>query len=114
LSQNFVVFRKLTAFLNPGPAMTYVILDERHDSINDGYFVVEMDGYPKSASTKIVDFPASYHGGAAGFAFADGHSEIHKWRDSRTMPPLTTTLTLNVPTPNNQDVLWMQEHCTRP
>jgi len=113
LSKNYVVFRKLNAFLYPGPAMTYVILDERQDSINDGYFVVEMDGYPNPGSTKIVDYPASYHHRAAGFAFADGHSEIHKWRDARTMPPLTTTLMLNIASTNNPDVLWMQEHSTR-
>jgi prepilin-type processing-associated H-X9-DG protein len=29
----------------------------------------------------IVDVPATYHNGACGFAFADGHSEIHKWVD---------------------------------
>jgi prepilin-type N-terminal cleavage/methylation domain-containing protein len=113
LSKNYIVFRKLSAFLNPGPAMTYVILDERQDSINDGYFVVEMDGYPNPGSTKIVDYPASYHHRAAGFAFADGHSEIHKWRDGRTMPPLTTALQLNIASTNNPDVLWMQEHSTR-
>jgi len=109
----WTVFRKLSAFNRPGPAMTYVILDERQDSINDAYFVVEMDGYPDISKTKIVDYPASYHNRAAGFAFADGHSEIHKWLDGRTVPPLTTTLNLNVGSPNNKDVYWMQEHSTR-
>ena len=109
----YVVFRKMTQFVKPGPAMTYVILDERQDSINDAYFVTEMDGYPNLATTKIVDYPASYHGRAAGFAFADGHSEIHKWLDSRTCPPLTQKLQLNVASPNNRDVFWMQEHSTR-
>jgi len=113
LSKNYIVARKMTAFNAPGPAMTFVLLDERQDSINDGYFVVQMDGYPDIAKTTIVDFPASYHNGACGFSFADGHSEIHKWRDPRTMPPLTTTLQLNIPSPKNQDVLWMQEHSTR-
>jgi len=93
--------------------MTFVILDERQDSINDAYFVTEMDGFPNMALTRIVDYPASYHGRAAGFAFADGHSEIHKWRDSRTVPPLTTELILNVVSPNNQDVYWLQDHSTR-
>jgi len=40
-----------------------------------------MDGYPDPATTYIVDYPASYHNGAGGVAFADGHSEIHRWRD---------------------------------
>jgi len=110
---NWVVFTKLTAMIRPGPSMTFVFLDERQDSLNDGYFVTEMDGYPNLASTKIIDYPASYHGGAAGFSFADGHSEIHKWRDPRTTPPLKGVLQLNVTSPNNQDVFWMQDHSTR-
>lgn len=113
LSKPWMVFRKMGQMRDPGPSMTFVLLDERHDSINDGYFVTEMDGYPSMASTKIVDYPASYHGNAAGFAFADGHSEIHVWRDGRTMPRLGQTLQLNVSSPNNKDVNWMQEHSTR-
>jgi prepilin-type N-terminal cleavage/methylation domain-containing protein/prepilin-type processing-associated H-X9-DG protein len=109
----WIVFRKLTEFVRPGAAMTYVILDERQDSINDAYFVTEMDGYPDFNKTKIVDYPASYHNKSCGFAFADGHSEIHRWRDPRTMPPIGASLTLNVSSPKNVDVLWMQEHCTR-
>jgi len=109
-----VVFRKLGDMLRPGPANTFVFLEEREDSINDGFFIVQMSGYPNLAQTVMVDFPASYHGQACDFAFADGHAEIHKWRDSRTYPPLTTELTLNVPQPNSQDVWWMQDHSTRP
>jgi prepilin-type N-terminal cleavage/methylation domain-containing protein len=111
-SPKSIVFRKLSEMISPGPAMTFVILDERWDSINDGYFVTEMDGYPNPAMTKIVDYPASYHCGSCGFAFADGHSEIHRWRDPRTTPPLRTGLQLNVPSPNNKDVVWMQQHCS--
>jgi hypothetical protein len=109
----WVVYRKTTQMITPGPSSTFVLLDERQDSINDAYFVNEMDGYPNPASTKIVDYPASYHCGAAGFAFGDGHSEIHKWKDARTMPPLTGALALNVPSPNNKDVMWMQDHCSQ-
>ncbi len=93
--------------------MTFAILDERQDSINDAFFIVEMTGYPNPAVTKIVDYPASYHGGACGFAFCDGHSEIHKWKDARTTPPIKTGLALNVPSPNHQDVVWMQDRSTR-
>jgi prepilin-type processing-associated H-X9-DG protein len=63
----------------------------------------------------IVDFPASYHNGAAGFSFVDGHSEIKKWKDPRTMPALKKgqDLALNVPSPNNQDAFWMMDRSTR-
>jgi prepilin-type N-terminal cleavage/methylation domain-containing protein len=110
---NWKVFRKLSEMTRPGPSNTFVFLEEREDSINDGFFIVQMDGFPNMASTYMIDFPASYHGAAAAFAFADGHGEIHKWKDARTYPPLTTTLTLNVAQPNSKDVYWMQDHSTR-
>jgi prepilin-type processing-associated H-X9-DG protein len=96
----------------PGPSKTFVLLDEREDSINDGYFVVEMDGWPNSATTKIVDFPASYHGGSGGLSFADGHSEIHKWRDPDTMPPISVDITGKTD-PNNADIMWLQERSSQ-
>ena len=90
-----------------------MLLDERQESINDGYFVTEMDGYPSTASTKIVDFPASYHNRACGFSFADGHSEIKKWRDPRTMPPLYSSIPDPYRVPRDMDVQWIQERTTR-
>lgn len=102
------VYRKISEMISPGPVNTFVLLDERQDSINDGYFVVEMDGYPNPTTVKIVDFPASYHGGAGGLAFADGHSEIHKWRDPDTMPPIRRDITGKAD-PNNVDIIWLQE-----
>ena len=110
-SPNSSVARKLANIVTPGPAMTFIILDERWDSINDAYFVTEMDGYPNPATTKLVDYPGMYHNGACGFAFADGHSEIHKWKDPRTMPPYRPGLPLNQSCPNNPDVTWMRDRC---
>jgi prepilin-type processing-associated H-X9-DG protein len=54
-----------------GPSMTWVTIDENPVSINDGWFVHE-------SKTSFVDYPASYHNGAGGLSFADGHSEIKK------------------------------------
>ncbi len=109
------VYLKTGDMLDPGPSNTWVLLDEREDSINDGFYVVKMTGYPNMNGTIMVDYPASYHNRAAGFAFADGHSEIHKWLDSRTTPALKKgqALSLNQPQPNNKDVFWMQDHSTR-
>jgi len=102
--------------VDPGPSMTWVFIDEREDSINDGEMVVGMNGYPdQPAQWKIVDYPASYHGGAGGLSFADGHSEIGKWLDGHAKPPLKkdVELALNVGSPNNRDVLWLMERTTR-
>ena len=70
----FRKYVKLGDMVDPGPTKTWVLVDEHPDSINDGFFCVDMNGYPNPASAKLPDFPASYHNGACGFAFADGHS----------------------------------------
>ena len=110
----YTKYRKLSQVANPGPAMTIVFLDERCDSINDGEWCTSMNGWPNQPTSWImIDFPGSYHGGAGGLSFADGHSEIHKWRDRRTTPPIGKLTGLNQPSPNNVDVYWMMEHSTR-
>jgi prepilin-type N-terminal cleavage/methylation domain-containing protein len=100
------------------PSSTWVILDEREDSINDSVFIVGMDSIadPNYTSFTIVDFPAAYHGNAGGFSFADGHSEIKKWKDPRTAPQLKKGefLDFSVASPNNDDVKWMRERTSEP
>jgi prepilin-type processing-associated H-X9-DG protein len=69
--------RKMGEFINAGPCDTWVFLDEQPDSINDpGHFA------PNPQAGLWIDIPATYHNGACGYAMADGHSEIHKWRAS--------------------------------
>jgi prepilin-type N-terminal cleavage/methylation domain-containing protein len=75
--------RKMSQLQTPGPQDVFVILDEQADSINDATFQHD-PGYPSSGE-KWRDLPASYHRDAGSFSFADGHSEIHKWHDSRTL-----------------------------
>jgi len=103
----------------PSPTKTFLFLDEREDVINWGNFATDMDGfYPPSPGAYAFDqdLPGFYHNGACGFSFCDGHSEIHKWRDPRTMPPLQVGVyTIQTwPVPRDQDVAWLQDHTTRP
>jgi len=71
-STKYPPYQKISSIASP--SLTFVFLDEREDSINDGTFftAVERPGF-------LPDIPASYHGGAGGLSFADGHAEIHKW-----------------------------------
>ena len=57
----------------PSPSKTWLTLDEHPDSINDAYFINNPD------ASAWQDIPASYHNGACGFSFADGHAEIRRW-----------------------------------
>jgi prepilin-type N-terminal cleavage/methylation domain-containing protein/prepilin-type processing-associated H-X9-DG protein len=115
------VYGKFSDFVNPGPSMTWVFVDAREDRINYGNNFTDMIGYPNSPAQWRFhwDYPGNYHNRAAGFSFADGHSEIKKWRDDRTVPPIVKDQSLftggseYVSSPRNQDIFWMQERSTR-
>jgi prepilin-type N-terminal cleavage/methylation domain-containing protein len=89
------------------PAYKFVFVDEREESINDGEFMTDPD-----TLYQLVDYPASYHNNAGSFSFADCHSEIHRWKDPRTMPVLRPgqSLVLNLNLPGDMDVLWLAQH----
>jgi prepilin-type N-terminal cleavage/methylation domain-containing protein/prepilin-type processing-associated H-X9-DG protein len=108
----YKIFRKESDLANPGPANVWVLLDEHPDSINAGGFANTMVTTPGGA--RIVDFPGSYHNGAAGISFADSHAEIRKWVDARTRPApkYNNDIQLNVASPNNQDMIWLSERTT--
>ena len=90
-----------------GPANLWVLIDEHPDSINDAAFAVTM------TSASWIDYPATYHNNASGIAFADGHSEIHKWLVPGKIPPVRyQTLTAASFTGNtapNPDAVWLQQ-----
>jgi prepilin-type N-terminal cleavage/methylation domain-containing protein/prepilin-type processing-associated H-X9-DG protein len=89
------------------PSQLWVVLDEQPDSINDGLFLVRMTG------NVWVDVPASYHNGACGIAFGDGHSEIKKWRDPNSIQPvMKVNPSLGNEKPAPTDVPWMQQRTT--
>jgi prepilin-type N-terminal cleavage/methylation domain-containing protein/prepilin-type processing-associated H-X9-DG protein len=111
----WILYRKFTDLVI-GPAKTWLFLDMREDSIDIGNFATDMRGYPDQwVSTGFYDLPGMYHNRACGFSFADGHSEIKKWFDTRTTPPLVTGSSISdgFASPRNQDVVWLQERATR-
>lgn len=102
VSDSFVVFHKNSDLIQPTKRL--VVIDEREDSINEGFFGIIED------TPDIGDWPASYHNGAGGLMFADGHSEVHRWIDPRTNPPLKKNATQSqlVNTPDNPDLTYLQ------
>ena len=97
---------KSTEMNDPSPSMIYVLLDEHPGSINAGGFANQMVETPSAA--RIIDYPASYHNGAAGLSFADGHAEIRKWVDGRTKVRSENKLIpLNVASGDNADMIWL-------
>ena len=106
--QRYKIFRKSSDIAAVGSSQMYVLLDEHPDSINAGGYANQMVESPGAA--RIIDYPASYHNRAAGITFADGHAEIKKWMDPRTVQPVKFyDMPLNVASPNNVDVIWLAE-----
>jgi prepilin-type processing-associated H-X9-DG protein len=88
-------------------ALTFVFLDEREDSINDGVFFTSVDNL-----SNIIDIPANRHNSAAGFSFADGHTEMHQWISADLRVPIQPTPINNMPVnaANQSDADWLCQH----
>ncbi len=106
---DYTQFFKATSI--PQPADIFVFLDEHPDSIDDGYF---LNSYTDGTSPTWTDLPASYHNGEGSFAFADGHSELHRWKNKSTIQPavaygIKPALPMQIPY-GTQDFSWVLEH----
>lgn len=105
------IYLKSGDMIDPAPSNLWVIIDENPDSVNDAAFAVVL-GVPGRSPSVWQDGPATYHGGGCGFSFADGHSEIKKWKDPRTLNlkiTYTRTFPYGISQPNNRDIAWVQE-----
>ena len=107
----FREFATLSQITDPSPSQAWVFIDEREDSINDGFFVVDV-----AAHYALNDYAAGYHAGAGTLSFVDGHVEIHKWLEPTTQAPLIARQRLpagNRPTsPTDRDIAWLLARTT--
>ena len=96
------------------PTKTWVMIDEHPESINDAACAVTI-AERDATSGQIVDYPAAYHNGAAGLSFADGHSEIHRWKGTAIKPRVTygkVGLTVKNAGDSLNDIKWWSENTT--
>jgi len=127
---DFTLFLKTTDIISgasPGTGKTYLFLDQREDSINWGNYLVDYDGFPSASNGWKeqagafhfgMDMPAYYHNNSCGFSFADGHSEIKRWKDKNTLTPITVGRanpgSFNQAAAYSPDVRWLQDKGSRP
>ncbi|HTB84242.1 MAG TPA: type II secretion system protein [Candidatus Sulfotelmatobacter sp.] len=83
----------------------FVMVDERAETINDGWLYLDMDGYNSDGSINqslldIYDLPAVYHNQSSAFSFIDGHAELHHWQGGSIL--------------NDSDLTWLLTHATVP
>jgi prepilin-type N-terminal cleavage/methylation domain-containing protein len=109
------VYAKEGDAVRPGPAQTWVFIDEHPASINDGAFAVRMPDTPAATSGQgWPDFPAGFHNDSGSLAFMDGHAELHKWLEGVSRGPgglaskVTSRGALHLGNiPENRDILWL-------
>ncbi len=101
----YMVYNKINDLNCPGAGMTWVFCDEHGGSIDDGFLKVSM------GKNEWPDVPGSYHGGSAGFSFADGHVELRKWvRPEIQVAVVSGVLEHNVDAgEGNPDYLWFAQ-----
>jgi prepilin-type N-terminal cleavage/methylation domain-containing protein len=105
--RTFRTFGKEADFVNP--SQTWVYIDEHSESINDAGF--GHPGLPPGSTVRWVDFPAIYHNSAGGLSFADGHSEIHKWKGLKY--PKTGVPGTSVSAAQRPDWDWLAERTSQ-
>jgi prepilin-type processing-associated H-X9-DG protein len=109
--QSFRTYGKTSQVLVPGPASLMVITEEDPWSLNDGVFSAIAD--PRNPLW--IDYPNTLHSLGCVMAFADGHTELHKWGPA--MPKLgpNTPPTGRIATGSNlSDFLWLAARLSAP
>ena len=112
--KDFYYYRKLSDIARPSPSQAWVFLDEREQSIDDGYFLVFLSTKFGNRPDQWGNLPAIYHNNAGGFSFADGHAEVHKWQDAgtlKTIPPNSRPSGAYI---GPRDVPWIQVRTSAP
>jgi prepilin-type N-terminal cleavage/methylation domain-containing protein/prepilin-type processing-associated H-X9-DG protein len=113
LDTTFQFLRKTTDLVKLPPTDALVFVDERDDSVDDGFFGISM------VNATMVEIAANYHGGGGPVTFADGHAELHRWLSQDTQFPQQSGVATEkynfIPVASDDpDLLWLQDHATRP
>jgi prepilin-type processing-associated H-X9-DG protein len=105
ITSGYETYSQLSDFRHLSPCDGIVFLDERADSINDGFFWISQSANTGDGSYR--DLPAIYHNKASSFSFADGHAETHRWHDV-----FLGALPGGPNYPGKQDPFWLASHAT--
>ncbi|HWD19140.1 MAG TPA: prepilin-type N-terminal cleavage/methylation domain-containing protein [Verrucomicrobiae bacterium] len=105
----YVQFFKAGAI--PHPSEIFVFIEENPNSIYDGYFVNRINYYYQEWQR----LPATYHNGGSALAYADGHSDYHRWQcasSRQSIVPNAVALPVEVPDGEEADFNWLAGHMT--
>ena len=92
------------------PSHFFYFIDEQEDSLSGGFFRIA-----EPSSGYWGSLPGLRHGSSANMSFLDGHVETKRWKDRRTMIPVTGIALVESPRQSgNQDIIWLRDRATIP
>lgn len=108
INANYRLYKKSAQIEVDSPASRFVFSDVNPANICTPAFGVDM------TLTRWIHFPSGLHRQRGVLTFADGHMEIHRWLDSRTMPRLTSGTYIGHSTGagGNPDLKWIADRTT--
>jgi prepilin-type processing-associated H-X9-DG protein len=89
-------------------------MDEHEDSLSKCHFYLN-HGFP-TGSVGLETWekiPTSRHAGSGVISYTDGHAEIHRWRDARTLVPVKGVLQGGVVATGSPDWRYVWERETK-
>jgi prepilin-type N-terminal cleavage/methylation domain-containing protein/prepilin-type processing-associated H-X9-DG protein len=103
------VARKTADLVTPPPSDSWVFTDEHPDAIDDA--ILYTNPGLTNGTGSFTELPSSDHGGACGMGFADGHAEIHKWKDPNTLRPVIYSAGAadQISVVNSPDLAWLAQ-----
>jgi prepilin-type N-terminal cleavage/methylation domain-containing protein/prepilin-type processing-associated H-X9-DG protein len=125
-------YQKSSQMTQPSPTRLWVFAEEHPDSINDSGLAVEIANTGTSLTGRYIDCPANLHNGACSFSFADGHSQVRKWKGDILGKALFVNgqlgtgagsafnqafpkgVNVNAATHDVDDLNWLQSHTSYP
>lgn len=108
-STRYQVFKKTSQL--PQPSGIFLFQDLTPQSLCTPAFIVLMPG---QNSDQYFHLPATHHNNGGVVGFADGHVELHRWLDYRTIRATTAgqRIAHNVNARSSKDLLWIQDRTT--
>jgi hypothetical protein len=103
LSTSYAVFQKFSFLAAKMPQGTFTFMDVQPDSICWPYMGVDMQ------NDTFFNFPGTSHTRGTEVSYADGHVEYHRWRDGRTINPVSANFHMhNDSSGGNADIGWIR------
>lgn len=82
-----------------------MLIDEKEDSINDGFFEYGRIRTPSLTARRVIT-------AARVIKLADGRSEVHKWLDEPVLRPVSKAKVYLSGSTAPRDMLWLRERTT--